>query len=209
MQEPRNSRIQEPRNPPPVPLRTEKCAHEFALLKKTDTAWQMKRGKYENLSTVERKNLRAAELESRGLRVPKNPKDDKALPEQLHSRYKTICGRVWQCQPQQRILRKERTQTPRFLNSQVLRSADNTDESITILDKGYLHARRSGFLEVRLLCNREADTADLSPVLLASNGLAGHVDAGPLVYFLNGRREHTLIKVFIRRIQLMLAKQEF
>ena len=107
MQEPRNSRIQEPRNPPPVPLRTEKCAHEFALLKKTDTAWQMKRGKYENLSTVERKNLRAAELESRGLRVPKNPKDDKALPEQLHSRYKTICGRVWQCQPQQRILRKE------------------------------------------------------------------------------------------------------
>lgn len=130
----------------------------------------MKRGKYENLSTVERKNLRAAELESRGLRVPKNPKDDKALPEQLHSRYKTICGRVWQCQPQQRILRKKRTQTPRFLNSQVLRSADNTDESITILDKGYLHARRSGFLEVRLLCNREADTADLSPVLLASNG---------------------------------------
>ena len=77
------------------------------------------------------------------------------------------------------------------------------------MDEGYLHARRSGFLEVRLLCNREADTADLSPVLLASNGLAGHVDAGPLVYFLNGRREHTLIKVFIRRIQLMLAKQEF
>lgn len=167
------------------------------------------KGEYENLSTVERKNLRAAELGSRGLRVPKNPKDDKALPEQLHSRYKTICGRVWQCQPQQRILRKERTQTPRFLNFQVLRSADNTDESITILDEGYLHARRSGFLEVRLLCNREADTADLSPVLLASNGLAGHVDAGPLVYFLNGRREHTLIKVFIRRIQLMLAKQEF
>lgn len=54
----------------------------------------MKRGKYENLSTVERKNLRAAELGSRGLRVPKNPKDDKALPEQLHSRYKTICARM-------------------------------------------------------------------------------------------------------------------
>lgn len=46
------------------------------------------KGEYENLSTVERKNLRAAELGSRGLRVPKNPKDDKALPEQLHSRYK-------------------------------------------------------------------------------------------------------------------------
>lgn len=95
----------------------------------------------------------------------------------------------------------------RFLNFQVLRSADNTDESITILDKGYLHARRSGFFEVRLFCNLEADTADLSPVLLASNGLAGHVDAGPLVYLLDSRSEHTLIKDLVCRIRFALSQQ--
>lgn len=65
-----------------------KVRPRVCTFEKTDTAWQTKRGKYENLSTVERKNLRAAELGSRGLQVPKNPKDDKALPEQLHSRYK-------------------------------------------------------------------------------------------------------------------------